>query len=218
MKPPRRPSQRRSTPFLDRQYRTLTRADRGKVIGTIFAAIIVCALVAGGLLPLFEQVGQGTQPPPPAATEPSSQFEQDLRRAIEQQPENPEPTVSLANLLVAQGRDDEAIQWYERAVELDPNRLQTRLDFGTALARRGSHSDAEVQYQRAIEIDGQSAEAHYLLGELYLAWQPPRTEEARAAFERAITVGPGSVAAEQATEALSSLNSVVGSPVATPGP
>jgi cytochrome c-type biogenesis protein CcmH/NrfG len=183
----------------------------------VFAVVVICALIGAGLLPVLDQLGRESAPPPATASaEGTSQFEQDLRREIERQPDDPEPMVSLANLLVAQGRDDEAIEWYERAIALDPNRLQTRLDFGTALARRGSHSDAEVQFKRAIAIDSNSAEAHYLLGELYLAWQPPRTEEARAAFERTIEVQPESVAAERAAEALATIESGVSSPIATP--
>jgi cytochrome c-type biogenesis protein CcmH/NrfG len=214
----RRPSPGGRRSFLKRQQAALGRADRTKVIGTVFAVVIVCALVGAGLLPVLDQLGQESAPAAPATSEAdgSSQFEQDLRREIERRPDNPEPMVSLANLLVAQGRDDEAIEWYERAIELDPDRLQTRLDFGTALARRGSVSDAEVQFKRAIAIDSNSAEAHFLLGELYVAWQPPRLAEARAAFERAIAVQPESVAAERATEALATMDQAASSPVATP--
>lgn len=198
----------------------MLRADRGRVIGTVFAVLVICSLVASVVLPaLFE--GMSQEAPAPAATTTAgapSQFEGELRTAIERQPDNPQLMVSLANLLVAQGNGDEAIEWYERAIELDPNRLQTRLDFGYALARRGSLSDAEIQYQRAIAIDGQSADAHYLLGELYLTWQPPRLGEARAAFEQAIAVQPQSVAASQAAEALAGLDRSFGSPVATPSP
>jgi cytochrome c-type biogenesis protein CcmH/NrfG len=196
----------------------LSRADRGRVIGTVFAVLVICSLVAGGVLPVVvDRMGQ--EAPAPVATTIAgapSQYEGELRSAIERQPDNPQPMVSLANLLVAQGNGDEAIEWYERAIELDPNRLQTRLDFGYALARRGSLSDAEVQYQRAIAIDGQSPDAHFLLGELYLIWQPPRLGEARTAFEQAIAVQPQSVAASQAAEALAGLERSVGSPVATP--
>lgn len=196
----------------------LGRADRGRVIGTIFASLVICSLVVGGVLPVvIDRMSQ--EAPQPAATATSgepSQYEQELRFAIERQPEDPQAMVSLANLLVAQGNGDDAIEWYERAIALDPNRVQTRLDFGYALSRRGSFSDAEVQYQRAIGIDGQSADAHYLLGELYQAWQPPRIVEARAVFQRAIDIQPQSVAAAQAGEALARLDRSLGSPVASP--
>jgi cytochrome c-type biogenesis protein CcmH/NrfG len=202
---------------VERQAAALGRADRAKVIGAIFAVLIICALVFATVLPVLDQLGQGPAPvPPTTAASVPGQFEQDLRQEIERQPNSPEQMVSLANLLVAQERGDEAIEWYERAIQLDPNRLQTRLDFGTALARRGSHSDAELQFKRAIEIDPESAEAYFLLGELYLAWQPPRTDDARDAFERAIEARPDSVAAERASEALASLDQTDASPGATP--
>lgn len=194
------------------------------MIGTTFAALIICALVFGTVLPvLVDRMSQAPVPPgppvPPVSTavgDGPSQYELDLRAAIEQQPDNPQPMVSLANLLVAQGRGDEAIQWYERAIELDPGRLQTRLDFGYTLGRRGSNSDAEIQFKRAIAIDGQSAEAHFLLGELYLSWRPPRIDDARASFEQAVAVQPDSVAAERATESLAMLDQTSGSPLASP--
>lgn len=198
----------------------LSRADRGRVIGTIFAVLVICSLVVGGVLPvMLDRMSQEETPPiATSAAGAPSQYEQELRLAIERQPDDPQPMVSLANLLVAQGNGDEAIEWYERAIELDANRVQTRLDFGYALSRRGSFSDAEVQYRKAIELDGQSADAHFLLGELYLAWQPPRLDEARTAFQRAIEVQPQSVAAAQAGEALAGLDRSLGSPVASPSP
>lgn len=218
MAAPRRPN-RQARPFsIGRPAARLSRADRGRVIGTIFAALVICSLVVGVALPaMLDRMSQ--EAPLPVATTTAgapSQYEQELRLAIERQPDDPQPMASLANLLVAQGNGDEAIEWYEQAIELDPNRAQTRLDFGYALSRRGSFSDAEVQYQRALAIDDQDPDTHFLLGELYLAWQPPRTEEARVEFQQAISVQPQSVAASQAAEALAGLDRSLGSPVATP--
>lgn len=212
-----RPRARKS--FLSRQASSLRRADRMKVIGGILAFLIACLMIGVGLEPILVDWSSQQQAPPPVATsapDQPSQYEQELRAAIEQQPDNPQPVVSLANLLVAQDRGDEAVQWYERAIELDPERLQTRLDFGYALTRRGSFADAEIQFERAIAINPESADAHYLLGELYLSWQPQRLSDARAAFEQAIAVQPGSVAAEQAAMALAELDQVSASPVASP--
>lgn len=218
MATPRTPNRRPRSSTFGRQAARLSRADRGRVIGTIFAALVICSLVVGGVLPVvLDRMSQEAPPPTSVTTAGApSLYEQELRLAIERQPGDPQPLVSLANLLVAQGNGDEAIGWYERAIELEPERMQTRLDFGYALTRRGSFSDAEVQYERAIAIDGQNADAHFLLGELYLTWQPPRIEAARAALQRAIDVQPQSVAAAQAAEALASLNRSVGTPVASP--
>lgn len=190
-----------------------------KVIGGVLAFLIACLMIGVGLEPvLMDWSSQQQDPPPLATTAPDepSQYEQELRAAIEEQPENPQPMVSLANLLMAQDRGDEAVQWYERAVELDPERLQTRLDFGYALTRRGSFADAEIQFQRAIVINPKSADAHYLLGELYLAWQPQRLNDAHAAFTEAMEVQPESVAAEQAALALAEIDQALASPVASP--
>ncbi|MDQ3413251.1 MAG: tetratricopeptide repeat protein [Chloroflexota bacterium] len=153
---------------------------------------------------------------PAAETSGPSDYERQLRAEIDRQPENPRLMVSLANLLVAQGASDEAVPWYERAIEIDPNRIETRLDFAAALARRGSLSDAEVQLERALAIDDERADAHFLLGDLYAAWQPPRLDEAATRFRQAIAVGPGSVAAEQASQALARIGQDAGSPVVSP--
>jgi tetratricopeptide (TPR) repeat protein len=189
------------------------------VFGGVLAFLIVCLMIGVGLEPiLVDWSSQQESPQQVATTAPDqpSQYEQELRAAVEQQPDNPQPMISLANLLVAQDRGDEAVQWYERAIAQDPDRLQSRLDFGYALTRRGSFADAEIQFERAIAIDPESADAHYLLGELYLAWQPQRLSEARAAFEQAIAVQPGSVAAEQAEMALAEVSAALASPVASP--
>ena len=194
------------------------RGERLRVVATVFAAVIVAALVLSGVLPVvLDFASRGAAPAAPAAPTATSsaltsEYEQDLRAALAERPDDPQLMVSLANLLVALDRWDEAREWFERSLEIEPDRLRTRLDFGLALSQRGAAADAEIQFQRALTIDATSAEAHLLLGELYLNWVPTRREDAVAAFTAAIAAQPESVPALRAREYLDQLDG--GTPLA----
>src|SRR5262249_30473392 len=98
-----------------------------------------------------------------------------------------------------------------------------RLDFARSLAVGDKRPDAEVQYKKVIEAQPANAQAWFGLGQLYAAWVPARTDDAIAAYEKAIQADPTSFVAERAGEELSSLgvaspvsaSPVAASPVAT---
>ena len=87
-----------------------------------------------------------------------------------------------------QARLDDAQRAYERALQLEPSATDTL----TALARlqfeRGQHAQAVTLVQDALRRTPQSAEAHNLLGELYLGDRS--YPEAARAFEEAVRLAP----------------------------
>lgn len=136
--------------------------------------------------------------------------------AVAQNPDDAEGMLLLANLLGNSGRLNEAIPWYERVLEIRPDDVAARLDFARALADSGFAADAELQFKRAIELDASSQDAHFYLAELYRAQEPPRIDEAVAAYQRAIEIDPSTFIAQQADQTLRQLG--VGTPVASPSP
>jgi superkiller protein 3 len=110
--------------------------------------------------------------------------------------ERPTDAVAYAHLgylLDRQGRSHAARQAYERALALDPAQADTRLHYARLLAGRGNTRAALRQVQLSVRTDSTQAEAHALHGRLLR--DEGRNQDAIAAFERAWTAQPPSVAA-----------------------
>ncbi|MCP4655549.1 MAG: tetratricopeptide repeat protein [bacterium] len=95
---------------------------------------------------------------------------------------------ALGGLLVAEGRDQQAIDHFRRAVELDSGLKDARIKLGNALARRGGFAEAVTQYDAVLAADadnatalGQRAAARTNLGDL---------AQARSDLERLIGLQP----------------------------
>jgi protein O-GlcNAc transferase len=93
-----------------------------------------------------------------------------LRKAIALLPEQPSPHITLAAILAAQGKKDEAAA--ERKVGADLTRVAVNrqkaafaLDSGTLLVKRGQFAEALVQFQDAVSADPGNAAAHLALAE-----------------------------------------------------
>jgi len=171
------------------------------LLAIVVGGLVICSLVASAVGTVWFK---GPAPTLPAASG-SDEYERSLRDAITADPDDAVALASLANLLSTRGNQDDAIDYYERAIAVEPDNATFRLDFGLALTESGHLADAEVQYDRILEGNPNDAEALYFLGELYARWQPPRQQEAVAAFERSIAAAPDSVSASQAELALAGL-------------
>lgn len=192
-------------------------APRSRWSGTTIAAIViaglvVCSLLASSVATVWMDRAAPAEPTIPLE-DPGRDYENVMRTAVAGEPEDVVALVSLANLLATRGDDDEAADLYARAIELEPENARYRMDFALSLARSGALADAEVQYRKVLDGNPDDAEAWYFLGELYARWNPPRIDDAAAAFETAIAAQPGSVSADQASRALTRL---AGQRAATP--
>ena len=93
-----------------------------------------------------------------------------LRRAIELQPDQPSPHITLAAILIRQG--DTAGATAERKIAADLSRVAVSrqranfaLDSGRLLLQRGQLADAITQLQAAVAADPNYAEAHTALAD-----------------------------------------------------
>ncbi len=210
-----RPSRRQSTPTFRQNLRRLSRAQAIFVVVTL---LVVCAVVGGSVGTVIVDAissNDGDVDPEEFNASTRDDFINDLRATVEANPADAAAMSLLANVLAQDGRIDEAIDWYEQSLAADPSNAQVRLSFALSLAEAGKRADAEVQYKRILESDPNQAEAWYYLGELYRGWNPPRTDEAIGAFHQVLTIAPGSVIAQRASESLAAMG--VATPVATPG-
>lgn len=178
-----------------------SRRSRSQVLFALFAFILACSLVFGVVGTIVFDVFIASDDTGPVDTQMSDRdIEDAIRATAAADGAGAAEFAALANYLANTGRIQEAIEYYERALELDPENADVRLDFARSLADGGYRQDAELQFLRVIELAPDNPQAYYYLGELYLTWEPPRTDEALREFRMAVEVGPDTFVAERAAE------------------
>jgi serine/threonine protein kinase/TolB-like protein len=106
--------------------------------------------------------------------------EASIKRAIELNPNNPTAHATCAELLVAQGRDDEALRESETARRLDPTSVVRLLGHARTLLDTRHLSEAEAAARKAIALAPQLIPGHRTLGSILSAQR--RYDEAIAEY------------------------------------
>ncbi|MBA3276162.1 MAG: hypothetical protein H0T72_10230 [Chloroflexia bacterium] len=133
---------------------------------------------------------------------------------VAENPNDVENLLLLANLLGNSDHLDEPIPLYEKALQIAPEDVDARVSFARALADGDELERSEMEFLNALERDADSQQANYYLAELYLAWTPPRVQEAVTFYEQAAQIDPGTLIGERSAEQLEML----GTPEASPAP
>jgi len=168
-----------------------------------FISLIACSLIASALGPaVFDR---SDVEPAVELEESASEFEQTLRGEVERNPDDPVAVSSLANVLSANGRLDEAVVWHERSIVLAPERAEFRFRFGRTLEERGQRADAEFQYRRALELEPASAEYGLALAQVLEQDETSPRDEVLAAYRVVVEREPRSYYGEQAVAAIERL-------------
>lgn len=98
----------------------------------------------------------------------------------------------LSQLLVQQGRDQEAAQALGRALRSLELSIQEKAEYhkmiGNCLSRLGQNSEAERSYRKALELSPASDEVQSNLGSLYL--EQGQIPEAKRCYQDAIAANP----------------------------
>ena len=120
-----------------------------------------------------------------------AQAEQELQRTIALRPSYARAHEAHGNILMMQGRADEAIAAMARARNLDPlsDLINASLGWFYYLARR--YPEALASSQRLVALDPKLALAHYNLGMVYE--QTGRYGEAVVAFQEAKNLDPANL-------------------------
>jgi len=106
-----------------------------------------------------------------------------LLQITDDQPELAGPWINLAEVFIAQGREDAARLALDKAIEANPANCAARTELGVMLRREGDFSGAESHYRACLEAAPDYRDAYLNLGilyELYLG----RLEDALAAYRR----------------------------------
>jgi TolB-like protein/Flp pilus assembly protein TadD len=93
--------------------------------------------------------------------------EREFKRAIELNPNSPEPYPVYGYYLVAMERLDEAIVAIKRAVSLDPLSLIFNSMMGALYYFARRYDEAIEQSRRTLAMEPYFAEAHHMLGQVY---------------------------------------------------
>ena len=115
--------------------------------------------------------------------------EQDLRRAVELNPNGAMTQDVYGLLLAAQERHDESIAARRRALELDPLTAVHSSDLATALLRAGRYDEALEEARRLTELEPDWPAGHATLGWAYV--KKGMVDEGLIELEKAVALNPG---------------------------
>jgi len=94
----------------------------------------------------------------------------------------------MADLLVREGKTDEAITEYKKAVELNPSDTGSLANLATAYLNKGRLETADLDFKRILVMNPNNATAQNGLG--LIAIQHGNFQAARGYFERAVQLDP----------------------------
>jgi tetratricopeptide (TPR) repeat protein len=96
-----------------------------------------------------------------------------LKEAIERDPNNYLPYLTLANLRLGMGDLDAAVKGYLDVLELNPNAVSARSSLAQALARQGKLQEAKEEYEALEEETSITYEDRYDLGRIQVRTGEP---------------------------------------------
>lgn len=115
------------------------------------------------------------------------------RATVQVRPASRAARMNLGNVLLQEGRSDEAIEQYRIAVEADDDDSQAHYNLANALVAAGRNNEAIASFQEAIRVDPKNANAHHNCG--IALCNLGRTDEGIAQYREALTLDPNLAAA-----------------------
>jgi Flp pilus assembly protein TadD len=109
-----------------------------------------------------------------------------IRRALEFNPVALDVLLEMASMLQATGRNDQALEFLKRCEQVAPDDHHVLVEEGKTLTDLGRLDEAERVLLRAVRV--RDAAAEYNLG--HVLDRLGRTEDARARYERALSIDP----------------------------
>lgn len=111
-----------------------------------------------------------------------------LQDAVQAAPENPEVHLALAQLALADGDADKAMQALDQALSIDPKHLDSLLLKGDLLRGIGKPAEAGTVYRDVLNIDPRHVHARLALADI--AFAANRLDEARKEVEAVLKNKP----------------------------
>jgi tetratricopeptide (TPR) repeat protein len=120
--------------------------------------------------------------------------------ALEEYPESARANTQVANIYLATGRLEDALEAAKRAVKAAPDTPETRIALANAYTRSGFQQEALIEARAAVSLNAASPDAQTTLGVIYA--RLGRYEEAEAAWARALELDPQNAEAKENMEKL----------------
>jgi Tfp pilus assembly protein PilF len=110
-----------------------------------------------------------------------------LQKAVQLLPGSANAHAYLARAYHSTGKVKEAVAEYAKAVQSDPSNADLRSNYGLALSQVGQDAQAVEELKKVVASPGYKNTAGYTnLGFVYRSIEPPRNEEAVAAYKKAL--------------------------------
>ena len=153
------------------------------IFGVAFAAAAVLYVFIGrpgyGDLPMSERTAEIAAKDPSEMTVAETLAR--LEGLIRERPEDPEPHFFIGQLMLQQGRDDDAVRAFQSALRRDQSHVPSLVSLGDAVVRQSGgtvSNEAALIYTEAVRLDPYQVRASFLIG--VSAWQLGETEAADA--------------------------------------
>lgn len=121
-----------------------------------------------------------------------------LRRKVEENPDDMQSTLILANLLHDSHLFEQAILYYSRYLSVNEEDVNARVDMAICLFEIGRSDEAIEEIEKALKYDPNHQLAYYNLGVIYLG--KGEIQKANEYFRKCINIDPDSRAARQARQ------------------
>lgn len=112
-----------------------------------------------------------------------------LQKALAYDPANEPAAFALGVTYFKQERWKDAMTYFEKSLAKRPDNASGRHYLGIIATKMSLMERAEREFKTALAIDPAYGEAHFNLAVLYVTWDPPQWEKARAEYSEALKKG-----------------------------
>jgi len=118
-----------------------------------------------------------------------AEAEVSLQKALAYDPANEPAAFALGVTYFKQERWKDAMTYFEKSLAKRPDNASGRHYLGIIATKLNLIERAEREFKTALAIDPTYGEAHFNLAVLYITWDPPQWDKARAEYDEAIKKG-----------------------------
>lgn len=112
-----------------------------------------------------------------------------LQKALAYDPSNEPAAFALGVTYFKQERWKDAMTYFEKSLAQRPDNASGRHYLGIIATKLNLLERAEREFKTALAIDPGYGEAHFNLAVLYITWDPPQWDKARAEYSEAVKMG-----------------------------
>ena len=118
-----------------------------------------------------------------------AEAEVSLQKALAYDPTNEPASFALGVTYFKQERWKDAMTYFEKSLAKRPDNASGRHYLGIIATKLNLIERAEREFKTALAIDPAYGEAHFNLAVLYITWDPPQWDKARAEYNEAVKKG-----------------------------